>query len=96
MDDEELQSYVQGISCIYPISEDSQITDYAWELYEILIEEERIEEEYVPYSAKSYTDGIWCLSFLPEEHHGSYYDGKSYSVLISAYDGHIISVRINQ
>lgn len=95
MDDEKLQSEVQEISCIYPIAEDAQITDYAWALYDILIRNGRIEAEYVPYSALSYADGIWRISFLQEEHHGSYYSGKSYIALISAYDGHMISFRLD-
>lgn len=86
LDDEVLQTGIHKYGWEYPL----EITAVAWDLYELFVREGRMEAEYVPYTALRFTDGIWSISFLPEESHGSYYDGKSYGVLISANDGHII------
>lgn len=90
LNDTGLQKKAAQIRMEYPLVEDAQITSYAWTIYEILVDQERMGNEYIPYAARSYSDGIWYISFLPEESHGSYYDGVSYSILISAFDGHII------
>ena len=90
MDDGDLQDQVREFNFTYPLSEDSEITSYAWQLYNILVSDGRIDSIYIPYSAVKYTDGIWEISFAPEEYHGAYHENRTYVALISVNDGHII------
>lgn len=90
-DSQQWQDLVAGIDAQYPLIEGTQITDWAWAVYDAATAEGLLNPLLLPGHAVHYDDGIWVISYqgnLDDE-------GENYvtrGVLISDADGHVIHV----
>lgn len=88
-----LQNMVSTVELQYPIDTIEELNCYAWALYDISMETELFSPTLLPHGAEHFADGIWKFSFNESEYALSYYDGPEATFLISAVDGHVITLR---